>query len=71
MFGAFCVWAYWVSFRFRFRCCGLYNFGCCRNGKVAQGVLDILEELPIVTVGVDDLPGLVGNPGMFTRCLFH
>jgi hypothetical protein len=32
-------------------------------------VLDILKELPIVKVGVEDLPGLVGSPGMFTRCL--
>jgi hypothetical protein len=42
----------------------------CRNGKVARGVLDILKELPVVKVGVGDLPGLVGNPGMFLRHLY-
>jgi hypothetical protein len=64
-------------FEFRFCCfwCGssgeilAYKYFYCRNGKVAHGVLDILKELPIVKVGVGDLPGLVGSPGMFTRCL--
>jgi hypothetical protein len=43
----------------------------CRNGKVSQGVLDILKELPIVKVGVEHLPELVGNPGRFLCHLFY
>jgi len=39
-------------------------FCVCRNGNVAQGVLDILKELPIVKVGVGDLKRLVRDPGM-------
>ena len=27
-------------------------------------MMDILKELPVVKVGVDDLQGLVGDPGM-------
>jgi alpha-aminoadipic semialdehyde synthase len=38
--------------------------GWFRNGKVTQGVLDILQELPVVKVGVGDLPALVRNLGM-------
>jgi hypothetical protein len=34
-----------------------------RSGKVTQGCLSILDELPIVNVAVEDLPGLVSNPG--------
>ena len=34
-----------------------------RTGNVAQGVLSILAELPIVKVNVKDLPTLVSNPG--------
>lgn len=34
------------------------------NGNVSQGVLSILDELPIVKVRVEDLPALVNNPGM-------
>lgn len=34
-----------------------------RSGNVTQGCLSILDELPIVNVGVEDLPGLVSNPG--------
>jgi hypothetical protein len=37
-----------------------------RKGKVAEGVLSILQELPVVNVKVDDLPALVGNPSMFS-----
>jgi len=36
------------------------------TGKVAEGVLSILEELPVVKVKVDDLPALVGDPGKLT-----
>jgi hypothetical protein len=35
-----------------------------RSGKVTQGCLSILDELPIVNVAVKDLPGLVSNPGI-------
>ena len=34
-----------------------------RNGQVSQGVLSILEELPIIKVNVKDLPSIVANPG--------
>ncbi|CCL98467.1 uncharacterized protein FIBRA_00465 [Fibroporia radiculosa] len=37
-------------------------FGVTGMGKVAQGVLDLLEDLPIEKVKVRDLPALVGNP---------
>ena len=33
-----------------------------RNGKVAQGCLSILSELPIVKVPVSQLESLVNNP---------
>jgi hypothetical protein len=35
-----------------------------RSGKVTQGCLSILDELPIVNVAVKDLPELVSNPGI-------
>ncbi|KAI6024246.1 Saccharopine dehydrogenase-domain-containing protein [Pisolithus marmoratus] len=41
---------------------GPFVIGLTGNGQVSQGVLSILEELPIVKVGVKDLPSLVGNP---------
>ncbi|KAI6122567.1 Saccharopine dehydrogenase-domain-containing protein [Pisolithus croceorrhizus] len=41
---------------------GAFVIGLTGNGQVSQGVLSILEELPIVKVGVKDLPSLVGNP---------
>ena len=34
-----------------------------RSGKVAEGVLSILQELPTVSVKVDDLPALFENLG--------
>jgi alpha-aminoadipic semialdehyde synthase len=34
-----------------------------RTGKVAQGALDLLAELPIQRVSVDELPQLVRDPG--------
>ncbi|TCD71109.1 hypothetical protein EIP91_000203 [Steccherinum ochraceum] len=37
-------------------------FGVTGTGKVAQGVLDLLEDLPICKVRVEDLPALVANP---------
>ncbi|KAH9916537.1 Saccharopine dehydrogenase-domain-containing protein [Fomitopsis serialis] len=37
-------------------------FGVTGSGKVAQGVLDLLKDLPIELVKVDDLPALVSNP---------
>ena len=45
-----------------FACLGLF-----RNGKVTQGVLGILQELPVVKVGVGDLPALVRNLGMLFK----
>ncbi|KAF7986808.1 hypothetical protein HWV62_20442 [Athelia sp. TMB] len=40
------------------------------SGKVTQGVLDILQELPIVKVGVKDLPALVANPDTDLRKVY-
>jgi alpha-aminoadipic semialdehyde synthase len=34
-----------------------------RSGKVTQGYLSILDELPIVNLAAENLPGLVSNPG--------
>ncbi|KAH8105477.1 Saccharopine dehydrogenase-domain-containing protein [Cristinia sonorae] len=39
-------------------------FGVTGTGKVAQGVLDLLADLPICMVNVQDLAALVTNPGM-------
>ncbi|EPQ53172.1 hypothetical protein GLOTRDRAFT_140080 [Gloeophyllum trabeum ATCC 11539] len=36
--------------------------GVTGTGKVAQGMLDILSDLPIEKVNVEDLPRLVGSP---------
>jgi hypothetical protein len=36
-----------------------------RNGQVASGVLDILQEFPIVNVTVDALPSLVSDPSKY------
>lgn len=47
----------------------LLTTGIVRSGKVSQGCLSILEELPIVNVAVEDLPGLVSNPGMLYHIL--
>jgi hypothetical protein len=33
-------------------------------------VLDILKELPVVKVGVEDLPGLIGKSGMLRLLSF-
>ncbi|KAI6144926.1 Saccharopine dehydrogenase-domain-containing protein [Pisolithus tinctorius] len=41
---------------------GAFVIGLTGNGQVSQGVLSILEELPIVKVSVRDLPSLVSNP---------
>ncbi|OAX41805.1 hypothetical protein K503DRAFT_863595 [Rhizopogon vinicolor AM-OR11-026] len=41
---------------------GPFVIGLTGSGKVSQGCLSILEELPIVNVAVKDLPGLVSNP---------
>ncbi|KAI6014540.1 hypothetical protein PISMIDRAFT_89188 [Pisolithus microcarpus 441] len=41
---------------------GAFVIGLTGNGQVSQGVLSILEELPIVKVDVKDLPSLVNNP---------
>ncbi|KAG2121616.1 Saccharopine dehydrogenase-domain-containing protein [Suillus clintonianus] len=40
---------------------GPFVIGLTGSGKVSQGCLSILEELPIVKVTVKDLPGLVSN----------
>jgi hypothetical protein len=39
-----------------------------RNGQVAKGVLQILEELPVVHVEVEDLPSLVGDSSKLRSC---
>ncbi|KAH9840769.1 Saccharopine dehydrogenase-domain-containing protein [Rhodofomes roseus] len=44
------------------RSLGPIVFGVTGFGKVAQGVLDLLEDLPIQRVKVDDLPALVSDP---------
>jgi hypothetical protein len=36
-----------------------------RNGQVASGVLDILQEFPVVHVTVDALPSLVSDPSKY------
>lgn len=36
-----------------------------RTGKVAQGALDLLAELPIQKVSVDELPRLVRDPSEY------
>jgi hypothetical protein len=36
-----------------------------RNGQVASGVLDILQEFPVVNVTVDALPSLVSDPSQY------
>ncbi|KAG1727784.1 Saccharopine dehydrogenase-domain-containing protein [Suillus paluster] len=41
---------------------GPFVIGLTGSGKVSQGCLSILEELPIVNLAVKDLPGLVSNP---------
>jgi hypothetical protein len=42
-----------------------------RNGQVAKGVLEILQQLPTVHVTVDDLPRLTSDPGeyAYVRCV--
>jgi hypothetical protein len=42
-----------------------------RRGRVAEGVISILGELPIVRVEVRDLPALVGDPSMSVLVLRH
>ncbi|KDQ57993.1 hypothetical protein JAAARDRAFT_129317 [Jaapia argillacea MUCL 33604] len=44
--------------------------GVTGTGKVAQGMLSILDELPIVRVEVKDLPGLVSNPDTDLRKIY-
>ncbi|KAF9236788.1 Saccharopine dehydrogenase-domain-containing protein [Melanogaster broomeanus] len=41
---------------------GPFVIGLTGNGNVSQGVLSILEELPIIKVAVKDLPTLVSSP---------
>ncbi|KIJ67291.1 hypothetical protein HYDPIDRAFT_127170 [Hydnomerulius pinastri MD-312] len=41
---------------------GPFVIGLTGNGNVSQGVLSILEELPVVKVNVKDLPALVSSP---------
>lgn len=41
-----------------------------RNGKVSQGALSILSELPVVYVKVEDLPALVNDPSTCITGLF-
>ncbi|PCH34748.1 hypothetical protein WOLCODRAFT_139556 [Wolfiporia cocos MD-104 SS10] len=45
-------------------------FGVTGSGKVADGVLDILQELPIVRVKVEDLPALVSDPATDLRKVY-
>ncbi|KAF9815156.1 hypothetical protein IEO21_04774 [Rhodonia placenta] len=45
-------------------------FGVTGTGKVAEGVLDILQELPIEKVNVADLPALVNNPDTDLRKIY-
>ncbi|KAF9790341.1 Saccharopine dehydrogenase-domain-containing protein [Thelephora terrestris] len=49
---------------------GPFVIGLTGTGNVAQGVLSILTELPIVQVSVKDLPALVSNPGTDLRKVY-
>ncbi|KAF9220571.1 hypothetical protein BS17DRAFT_786754 [Gyrodon lividus] len=44
------------------KCLGPFVIGLTGNGRVSQGVLSILEELPLSKVSVKDLPALLSNP---------
>ncbi|GBE85762.1 predicted protein [Sparassis crispa] len=52
------------------KCLGPIVLGVTGAGKVADGVLDILKELPIQRVEVEDLPALVSDPGTDLRKIY-
>lgn len=64
MFGTFCHLCYGVGLGYFLVTNQEANTIFGRNGKVAQGMFDILQELPLVNVSVQDLPTLVANPGL-------